>query len=196
MKIFSIIYDKVICLAGKQHARRYLAAVSFAEASFSPVPADVMLAPMILANPMQAFDYAKIATCFAVLGGILGYLFGYFAFEPIVVPFIKLFGYESAYYKIVDLFNAWGFWLLCAVGCVPLPYKLFTISAGMLRYNLVLFILASIIGRSLRYFLVSAIIKSGGKKMDVLLRKIIDRLGWMLTIATVVGIILKLVWSY
>jgi len=193
--IFSTLYDKVIELAGRHHAKRYLAAVSFAEASFFPIPADIMLAPMVLANPAKAFGYARVAVYFSVFGGIFGYLFGYFAFKPIVEPFIQMFGYEDTYYKVLELFQAWGFWLLCSVGCVPVPYKLFTISAGVLRYNVFLFILASIIGRSMRYFLVSAIIKAGGKKMEALLRRIIDKLSWLVIGVIIAGIIMKLIWT-
>lgn len=194
MSIFSALYDKVIEFAGRRHAKRYLAAVSFAEASFFPVPTDIMLAPMVLANPAKAFSYARVAVYFSVFGGIFGYLFGYFAFKPIVEPFIQMFGYEDTYYKVLELFQAWGFWLLCLVGCVPLPYKLFTISAGMLQYNILLFILASIIGRSLRYFLVSAVIKAGGNKMNILLRRVVDRAGWFIVVAILVGITIKLIW--
>ena len=194
MGIFSTLYDKVIELAGRHHAKRYLAAVSFAEASFFPIPADIMLAPMVLANPAKAFGYARVAVYFSVFGGIFGYLFGYFAFKPIVEPFIQMFGYEDTYYKVLELFQAWGFWLLCLVGCVPLPYKLFTISAGMLQYNIFLFVLASIIGRSFRYFLVSAVIKAGGKKMNALLRRVVDRAGWFVVVAILVGITIKLIW--
>ncbi len=194
MGIFSVLYDRVIELAGNQHAKRYLAIVSFAEASFFPVPADVMLAPMILADPRKAFGYARVAIYSSVCGGILGYLLGYFAFHPIVEPFIKTFGYEETYYKALELFRIWGFWLLCLVGCVPIPYKLFTISAGMLQYNILLFIISSIVGRSLRYFLVSAAIKAGGKKMDILLRRFVDRVVWFIIIAILAGITIKLIW--
>ena len=195
MGIFSSLYDKVLRWADHRYAKRYLAIVSFAEASFFPIPADVMLAPMVLANPLKAYLYAKIAIFFSVIWGILGYFLGYFAFEPIVEPFLQTFGYEGTYYKILELFKVWGFWLLCSVGCVPVPYKLFTISAGVLRYNVFLFILASIIGRSMRYFLVSAIIKAGGKKMEALLRRIIDKLSWLVIGVIIAGIIMKLIWT-
>lgn len=185
MRIFSALYDKILALASRDDAIRYLAAVSFAEASILPVPADVMLAPMVLADPNKAFGYARVATCFSIVGGLLGYVLGYFAFHPIIEPLLQAFGYEASYYKVLELFRVWGFWLLCALSCIPIPYKFFTISAGVLQYNIFLFFVASCIARSIRFHLVSVIVRAGGKKMEVLLRRFIDRLGW-----GVVGIII------
>ena len=140
MQFFTVLYDKVLALAANAKAKRYLALVSFAESSFFPIPADVMLAPMVLANPMQAFYYARIAIMSSVLGGVFGYCLGYFAFEPLVAPLLHTLGYTATYYKAVALFQEWGFWLLCCVGCIPIPYKLFTVSSGMLQFNIILFI--------------------------------------------------------
>lgn len=193
MGIISSLYSKVLSWAAHRHAKRYLAIVSFAEASFFPVPVDVMLAPMILASPRQAFAYAKIAIWFSVCGGILGYLLGYFAFHPVVEPLINIFGYQDTYYKVVELFQVWGFYLLCCVGCIPVPYKLFTISAGMLGYNLPLFVLASIISRSIRFFLVSAIIKIGGEKIKLLLPQIIEKLSWLIIGLLIIWLIIKFI---
>lgn len=194
MAIFTALYDKVIHLAGKANATRYLALVSFAESSFFPIPADVMLAPMVLANPIRAFSYARIAICFSVCGGIFGYLLGYFAFKPLVEPMLHTFGYDVAYNKALMLFQVWGFWILCLIGCIPIPYKLFTVSAGMLQFNILLFIIASIIGRSLRYFLVSALIKAGAKKIDLLLREIFNKFILILIISILLWLVIKLAW--
>lgn len=194
MAIFSALYDKVLMLAGKRNAKHYLAAVSFAEALFFPIPPDVMLAPMVLANPERAFSYARIAICFSIFGGILGYCFAYLAFQPIVEPMLQMFGYQELYYKILKLFNIWGFWLFCAMGVVPIPYKLFTISAGVLQYNIGLFIVASLIARSIRFFLVSMLIKSGGQKMQLILRNSIDKLIWLIISITIIAIIIKKIW--
>jgi len=154
MKLFSNIYKKVIEYSRHKYAERYLAALSFAESSFFPIPPDVMLIPMSLAQPPKWIRFATLTTIASVLGGIAGYFIGVWAVDwlhPVIVDW----GYAEKFSQVKDLFNRWGIWAVLAAGFSPIPYKLFTISAGLLSMAFVPFIIASAIGRGLRFFLVS-----------------------------------------
>lgn len=184
MKLFSIMYDKVLGWSRHRHAPRYLWALSFAESSFFPVPVDVMLAPMALAQPEKAWRFALLATMASVLGGVLGYLIGFFAFE-MVEPLIRESGYWDGYQQAGRWFETWGFWAIFLAGFSPVPYKVFTISAGVIGMAFFPFILASIIGRGARFYLVAGLMKWGGPKMEQTLRLYIDRIGWILVLLVI-----------
>jgi membrane protein YqaA with SNARE-associated domain len=185
MKVFSRMYEMVLTWARHRYAVWYLMAMSFAESSFFPIPPDVMLVPMTLAQPQRAWRYAALTTAASVLGGILGYLIGMFAFE-LIEPWLHQFGYWEAFQTTVEWFAEWGFWVVILAGFSPIPYKVFTIAAGTVGMVFIPFILASIIGRGGRFFLVAALIWWGGERMDQLLRNYIDRLGWLFIILAVV----------
>lgn len=187
------LYDQVLTWAEHRHAPHYLAAVSFIESSFFPIPPDVMLAPMSLAKPKRAFWFAFIATIGSVIGGLAGYLIGYLAFEPIVQPFLVNFGYLDLYHKVLTWFDLWGFWLMLVAGFSPIPYKLFTIGAGVLHYNLLIFTIGSIIGRAGRFYLVSGLIRWGGESMASKLRNVIDKSGWILVAVVAIGLLIKFI---
>lgn len=175
-----------------RHAPRYLAGMSFAESSFFPVPVDVMLAPMALAKPEKAWHYAFITTLFSVLGGVLGYIVGYFAMESLE-PWIHTFGYWERYQEIILGFKEWGILIVFVAGVSPIPYKLFTITAGALSMAIIPFILISFVARSVRFYAVSAFILWGGEAMEQNLRKYMDIIGWsILVIAVLAYIIFKL----
>lgn len=175
-----------------RHAPRYLAGLSFAESSFFPIPPDVMLAPMTLANPQRAWYFASLTTLASVIGGIAGYLIGAFAFE-LIEPLLHNAGYYPKYLAAKEWFETWGFWAIFLAGFSPIPYKVFTITAGVISMSLLPFILASFIGRGARFFLVSALMAWGGERMEQVLKKYIDRIGW-LVVLLVVGVML--VYSY
>jgi len=179
MKNFQGIYQKIIQWAGHRHAIYYLATMSFIEASVFPIPPDVMLVPMILAKPRAAWFYALVTTVASVLGGLFGYLIGAFAFD-LIHPFIVSFGYEPMYQQIGGWFDEWGFWIIFLAGFTPIPYKLFTIAAGVTQLNLLPFIFGSIIGRGARFFLVAFLVWWGGERMETLLKKYSDRITWVL----------------
>lgn len=160
-----------------RHAPCYLGVLSFAESSFFPVPPDVMLAPMALARPTRAWFFALITTVTSVLGGVLGYFIGLFLFE-LITPWLHHMGYWDGYLQAVAWFGVWGFWAVFLAGFSPIPYKVFTISAGAVAMSLPLFVLASFIGRGARFFLVAALMRWGGVRMEALLRAHIERLGW------------------
>lgn len=178
MKIFQMMYDKALLWAKHRHAPRYLAALSFTESVIFPIPPDVMLAPMALAEREKAWRFAWITTIASVLGGIAGYLLGYWLFEPLVQPLIEHFGYQELFAKVSDWFKNYGVWIVFVAGFSPIPYKLFTVTAGLMQMAFLPFVIASFIGRASRFFLVSALMYWGGAKMQQKLRDIVDWLGW------------------
>lgn len=189
MKLFSALYTRVMRWSAHPRAPRYLATLSFAESSFFPIPPDVMLAPMALARRDRAWHYALLTTLASAAGGAAGYLIGYFAFE-LVEPVIREAGYWDRYGRVREWFDAWGFWAIFLAGFSPIPYKLFTISAGVIAMNFPLFLLASLIGRGARFFLVAGLMVWGGEPMERNLRLYIDRIGWVVILAALVGYVI------
>ncbi|MCW8944446.1 MAG: DedA family protein [Sedimenticola sp.] len=187
MKLFSKLYTRVLVWSRHRHAPRYLAGLSFAESSFFPIPPDVMLAPMTLANPTKAWNFAVITTVASVLGGLLGYFIGLFAFD-MVEPLLQSAGYFPKYLLAREWFSEWGFWAIFIAGFSPIPYKLFTITAGVISMSLLPFVLASFIGRGARFFLVAGLMAWGGDRMEDVLHKYIDRIGWA-TVVVIAGVV-------
>ncbi|MCU7919667.1 MAG: DedA family protein [Candidatus Thiodiazotropha sp. (ex Epidulcina cf. delphinae)] len=182
MRLFSSLYARAMQWSRHPHAPRYLAGLSFAESSFFPIPPDVMLAPMSLATPKRAWFFAGLTTLASVLGGMLGYLIGLFAFD-LVEPWLHDWGYWEGYLEAKAWFGRWGFWAVFLAGFSPIPYKVFTITAGVIAMAFVPFIVASAIGRGARFFLVAALMAWGGERMERALHRYVDRLGWLLVIA-------------
>ena len=177
MKLFGPLYDLVLNWSRHRHAPRYLAGMSFAESSFFPIPPDVMLMPMSLARPEKAIYFAWLTTLFSVLGGLLGYLIGMWLLDW-VWPVIERVAYAGYYDIMVELFAEYGIWIIVVAGFSPLPYKMFTITAGATGMALLPFVIASIIGRGARFFLVASLMKWGGAKMEPYIRKWVEWLGW------------------
>ncbi|MBL4852597.1 MAG: DedA family protein [Gammaproteobacteria bacterium] len=184
MAIFGKLYDMTLRWAAHPKAPWYLGGLSFAESSFFPIPPDVMLAPMVLAKRNKAWWFATITTIASVLGGIAGYLIGWLAFD-LVEPWILQVGHGDTLELSKQWFERWGVWVIFIAGFSPIPYKLFTISAGVLAMSFIPFVVASLIGRGARFFLVAGIMKVGGEKMEAALRKYIDTLGWLTIIVAV-----------
>lgn len=184
MRIFSSLYEKVLQWSAHKHAPRYLAGLSFAESSFFPVPPDVMLAPMTLANPAKAWFFASLTTIASVAGGIAGYLIGLLAFD-LIAPLLHSVNYWDKYLAVKDWFDQWGFWIIFIAGFSPIPYKVFTIGAGAVSLTFLPFVIASLIGRGARFFLVAGLIVLGGERMERALREYVDFLGWALIIVLV-----------
>lgn len=177
MRIFSPLYRWTMKWSRHPRAPWFLGMLSFAESSFFPIPQDVMLAPMCLANPKRAWWYALLTTTTSVLGGLFGYLIGFYAFSWIE-PFLRASRYWDSYQTAVTWFEAWGFWAVFIAGFSPIPYKVFTIAAGAMSMTMLPFVLASLIGRGMRFFLVAGMMALGGEKMEAALHKYVDRLGW------------------
>jgi len=175
--MFDRLYRKTLQYARHKRAIRYLVALSFAESSFFPVPPDVMLIPMALANPRHAWRLALLTTLASVIGGAVGYGIGYFALLT-VEPWLRQWGYWDAYLTARQWFVAWGFWAVFVAGFSPIPYKVFTIAAGSMAMNPLAFILASFIGRGGRFFLLAGLIAWGGERLEQAIHRHINRLGW------------------
>lgn len=175
--IFSRLYTLTLRLAAHRHAPRWLFALSFAESSFFPIPPDVMLMPMALARPARAMHLALLTTVASVLGGLLGYLIGYFALE-LFEPWIQQVGYGEALATAREWFRLYGFWVVLLAGFSPIPYKVFTVAAGGLALPLLPFLLASLVGRGSRFFLVAALVGWGGARVEPWLRQYVDWIGW------------------
>ncbi len=189
MRLFGPLYDRVLAWAAHRHAPRYLGVLSFAESSFFPVPPDVMLAPMTLARPEAATRLALLTTVASVLGGLAGYAIGYFAMD-LAEPWMRDAGYWEGYLEVRHWFERWGFWAVLAAGFSPIPYKLFTIAAGTLAMFLPAFVLASLVGRGARFFLVAYLVRWGGPAVESRLRTHVEILGWAFVALLVIAYLL------
>ena len=177
MQLFAPIYDRVIAWSRHPHAERYLGALSFAESSFFPIPPDVMLAPMCVADRARAWRFATLTTVASLLGGVAGYAIGYFVFE-MVEPWLHRMGYWEHYLFVREWFASYGVWAVFVAGFSPIPYKVFTIAAGATMLSFPGFVIASLVGRGARFFLVAGLIVAGGDSMETMLRKYVERIGW------------------
>ncbi|MCZ6808696.1 MAG: DedA family protein [Proteobacteria bacterium] len=193
MRLFAPLYDRVLSWAGHRHAERYLGVLSFAESSFFPIPPDVMLAPMCLAQRARAWRFATVTTVTSLAGGIAGYAIGYYLLEAIE-PWLHEMGYWPAYLNGRQWFDEWGVWAVFVAGFSPIPYKIFTISAGAAVLNFPGFVIASAISRGARFFLVAGLIVAGGQRMADVLPKYVERIGWLLVLLTIIigGIIFQM----
>ncbi|MCW9024510.1 MAG: DedA family protein [Gammaproteobacteria bacterium] len=186
MNLFSRMFDMVMRWVEHRLAPYYLVGLSFAESSFFPIPPDVMLAPMSLAKPKSAWYYATITTLASVVGGMAGYAIGLFAFE-LIEPLILSAGYDEKFTLAKSWFNEWGIWVVLLAGFSPIPYKVFTITAGVMSMSFFPFVLASLVGRGARFYLVSGLMVWGGEKMEKALRRYIDRIGWIMVVAVIIA---------
>ena len=189
--MFNSLYKKCLNLAAHKNSKYYLAIVSFAESSFFPIPPDVMVIPMVISKKNNFIKIFLITTIFSVLGGILGYFIGIF-FSELGVQIMSFYGYENKLANLKnDLVNSNGFyaWLsiLFLAGFTPLPYKVFTIASGLIGFNLLIFILISLISRGLRFFLVSFF----SYKFGDLFTRFMDKHGtkW----STIIGILIVMI---
>ena len=173
MNIFDFLYKKIISWSRMPNADRYLFALSFSESSFFPIPPDVMLIPMCLANRSKIWYLAGITTISSVLGGVLGYLLGYLVFD-LIEAWLLNSDYWSSYETARLWFDKWGLFAVLLAGFSPIPYKIFTIAAGITGVNIFGFILFSILGRGARFFLIATLIYMGGDAFNHIIEKYIN----------------------
>lgn len=188
MKIFTSMYDAVLRWSAHRRAPWILGVLSFAESSFFPIPPDVMLAPMSVARPKQAWRLAALTTIASVLGGVLGYFIGVLGLE-LVMPLIEQAGYLPAYHLAQEWFTTWGFWVVLVAGFSPIPYKVFTIAAGAMAVALLPFVIASLLGRGARFFLVAGLLAWGGPRLEPLLRPYMERIGWITVFLLIAAVV-------
>ena len=199
--MFQTLYKKCLNLAAHKSSNFYLGLVSFVESSFFPIPPDIMVVPMVIAKKKDFFKIFLIATIFSVLGGILGYFIGAFFFE-IGMKIMNFYNYQDKLINFKnDLINSEGFyaWLgiLFLAGFTPLPYKVFTISSGLIGFNIIIFIIVSLISRGLRFFIVSYL----SYKFGNLFTEFMDKHGskWFTIIGlliVIIGVIIYLILKF
>lgn len=189
MRIFSWGYKKALKWASHRHAPRYLALLSFSESSFFPIPPDVMLAPMVLTQRNKAWYFAALTTITSVLGGIFGYLIGLFLFEEVGRPLIEFYHAQQKFLTVQSWFNEYGVWVVFLAGFTPIPYKLFTVTSGVLTLAVLPFVAASLIGRGARFFLVAGLLYWGGEKFSQFLHQRVDQIGWAVLAITIIVVV-------
>ena len=186
--MFKRLYDQVLAWSSHPRAPAILSGLSFAESSFFPVPPDVMLAPMCLARPARAWFFASLCTLSSVAGGLLGYLIGRMAFHWIE-PWLMSSSYAEVFLSAVASFERWGAIYILVAGFTPIPYKVFTIGAGVVGMPLLPFMLGSFIGRGARFFLVAGLIRLMGDKAADRLRTWVDTIGWVVLLLAGIGLV-------
>jgi len=184
LKLFGPLYERAIVWARHRHAPALLTGLSFAEAVVFPVPPEVMLAPMALAQPRRAFWFATLSLLGSLAGAVVGYLLGHYAFE-LVKPMLAALGWmdainaQVAYLRDVAAQSPWkAFWILVIAGFTPIPLKLFTWAAGIVGVPMLPFMAAMAVGRGKRVYLIALVIRLGGARAEVALRRYIEPIGW------------------
>ena len=183
------LYDWVIRLAGHPRAIPILGVISLLESSIFPIPPDVMLVPMVLANRDKAFRIALVCTVCSVLGGLLGYAIGYYFFETLGEWVVKTYGLQSGLAAFRAGFAEYGIWIILIKGLTPIPYKLVTIASGAAHFDLFTFVWASILTRGVRFFLVATLLWKFGEPIRAFIEKRLTLVTWLFLIALVGGFV-------
>lgn len=181
------LYDWTIGWAERPGGTWALFILAFAESSFFPIPPDVLLIALCVGAAKKSFRFAGVCALGSVLGGMLGYSIGYWGYDLIGEPIVKFYHGEVVMTKIQGWYEAYGFWGTLAAAVTPIPYKVFTIASGVFKFPFAPFLLASIIGRSFRFFLVAGVIYLFGPKVKAIIEKYFDWLAWLLLILGVAG---------
>src|SRR5215813_7408934 len=179
------LYSRALALAASRNAMWVMAAISFAESSFFPIPPDILLIPMILVQPRRAWLIAAVCTTASVLGGFVGYAIGYFLFDAIGRPVLEFYHAMDKYEALKAGFAQWGGWIIILKGLTPIPFKLVTIASGVAKFNLVAFALTSLVSRSLRFFLLAALLWRFGEPV----RDFIERRLMLVTSAVAAALV-------
>jgi len=187
MAIFSKLYYKMIHWAKHPKGHYFLGGISFIESSIFPLPPDIMLAPMVRARPNWAWRLASITTIFSVLGAILGYGIGFFAFDTFGKTFIETMGYQSTYAWVEGAFDRWGMVIVFVSAFTPIPFKIFTIASGVAHMQLLVFLMWAILGRGSRFFLEAKLVKVFGATFEKKVLIWLDKSGWLLLGLLLVG---------
>lgn len=175
-KLIHKTYDTMLSLSGKDHAMLFLFLVAFAESSFFPIPPDVMIIPMVLATPQKAWKIAGLATFASVVGGYFGYIIGSYFFDLIAKPLLEMYNALNQFKEFENYYHLYGAWIVFGAGITPFPYKIITISSGVVHLDLFIFTIASVLARGIRFFLVAWLLKKYGVPMKVFIEK---NLGWL-----------------
>ena len=184
------VYDWVTGWSETPYGSWMLFILAFAESSFFPIPPDVLLIALCVGKPAAAFLFASICTLGSLIGGIVGYGIGIFGFETIGQPLLNLYDpHQEVFNKVQTLYNTWGFWGVLIAAITPIPYKVFTIASGVFGFNFLQFVIASIVGRSFRFFLVSGLIFWGGERLKTWIEKYFDWLSLGFIVVLILGFV-------
>ena len=184
------LYNKILLISAKPKAEIFLGAIAFLESSFFPIPPDLLLLPMTLSRPLKWIRLALIATFFSVLGGIFGYFIGVFLWDTIGQTIIEFYHLENQFNLLEKNYNEEGALIVFIAGFSPIPYKLITISSGVMHLDLITFILASLTSRGARFFILTGIIRIFGDTA----KKFIDK--YFSFVTFILGIIIIIVFSW
>ena len=179
------LYDWTLSKADSPHALWIQAVIAFVESSFFPIPPDILLIPMVMAAPTRAWRIAFVCTVSSVLGGMAGYGIGYWGFEQLGRPILEMYGKTDQFDEFRQTYNEWGAWAVLVAGITPFPFKVITITSGMTQLNPVVFVVASIVARAARFYLVAGLLWKFGPPIRDFIEK---RLG-LVTIIFFVGLI-------
>jgi len=179
------LYMRTLALAASPRAPWWLAAIAFAESSFFPIPPDALLIPMALARPDRAWRLAAICTAASVTGGALGYAIGYFVFDQLARPLIEVYGYGDRFVAFQQLYAQYGLWVILIKGLTPIPYKIVTIASGAAKFSFPVFMVASLVTRGARFFIVAGLLRVFGNPV----RDFIERRLTLVTSMLAAGII-------
>lgn len=181
------IYDHTLNLASRKNALTWLFVISFIESSFFPIPSDIMIIPMVLATPKEAYKIAGVATVASVLGGYFGYFIGVYGFELIARPLLEFYGYMKQFGEFENYYHEYGAWIVFGAGITPFPYKIITIASGVVRLDLVVFTIASVIARGMRFYFIAWLLKRFGDPMKVFIEKNLNLLSILFLLLLIGG---------
>ncbi|HEX8533210.1 MAG TPA: YqaA family protein [Allosphingosinicella sp.] len=184
--MFRGLYDWTLRLAGHRHAIRSMAAISFAESSFFPIPPDVMIVPMILARRDQAWLIAAVCTVSSVAGGALGYAIGYFLYDTLGQWLMNFYGMSDGIEQFRAWYDKWGAAIILVKGLTPIPFKLVTIASGFAAFNFPLFLACALVTRGARFFLIAALLKRFGQPIQDFIERRLTLVG-LLFLAALAG---------
>jgi membrane protein YqaA with SNARE-associated domain len=177
--MFRALYDWTLRVARHRHAIPGMAAVSFAESSFFPIPPDVMLVPMVLARRHQAYLIATVCTIASVAGGAFGYAIGYFLYDSLGEYLANLYGMHDAMAEYQDWYADYGVWVILVKGLTPIPFKLVTIASGLAQFNLLLFILLATVTRGVRFFAMAFLLRRYGRPIQRFIDERLTLVSWL-----------------
>jgi len=184
------VFNKTMALSRHRHAVKTLAGVSFIESSVFPIPPDIMLIPMVLAERRRAFWFATICTLASVLGGLFGYFIGYGLWETIGEPLMTMYGYNETFARFAEDYNHWGAWIVFTAGITPFPYKVITIASGLSHLDLTVFVVASVLSRGLRFFVIAGLIYKFGEPVRAFIERHLGKLGILFVVSLFAGFLL------
>ncbi len=190
MRLLRKTYDWVLHWSATKHALPALAILAFAESSFFPIPPDVLLIAMAVAVPLKAFRFAAVCSVASVLGGMFGYLLGWQFMDLIGTRIVEFYHFQEQFDKIGVWYEEYNAWAVAAAGFTPLPYKVFTIAAGAFQINFPVFVLASLVSRSARFFIVAALIYKFGAPVKAFIDKYFNLLSILFIVLLFLGFVL------